>query len=469
MLFPTVEYAVFFLLIFAISWAARQWPYTRKLILLGASYYFYAAWDARFVLLLFEASVINYLIGIWLGSAPEHRRKMILTLGVVFNLVVLGFFKYYGFFLESLNHLFQSAGLARDLPIMDVLLPVGISFFTFQGLSYIVDVYRKEIEPTKSLVDILLYVSFFPQLVAGPIVRAKDFLPQLDREANPGNIRASFAFMLIGLGLFKKVVIAHYIAVELVNPAFESPATYGTLDLLFAAYGYAVQIYCDFSAYSDMAIGFAALLGYEFPKNFNQPYRADSLRDFWHRWHISLSTWLRDYLYIPLGGSKNGALKNYRNLFTTMLLGGLWHGAAWNFILWGTLHGGGLAIEKFFRDQLKFGSLSVVVKFVQIVATFHFVCFTWIFFASENFEMAWEYLGALTNSSVASELVTPFSVTLLAIGLIGQFLPSDLIEDLEIKLEKVPLLAHGAALGAVIVLISALGPGALAPFIYFRF
>jgi alginate O-acetyltransferase complex protein AlgI len=469
MLFPTIQFAIFFLLVFGLSWSLHSRPYSRKFVLLLASYGFYGAWDWRFMLLLFEASAINYLIGLWLQSAPEHRRKLILYLGVAFNLSVLGFFKYFGFFLESMNGLLGNLGFSRDMPIMEILLPVGISFFTFQGISYVVDVYRREIKASKSFIDLLLYISFFPQLVAGPIVRAKDFMPQLERRANPGAIRAHLAFILIALGLFKKIVIAHYLSIELVNPAFESPESYGTLDLVLGAYGYAVQIYCDFSAYSDMAIGFAYLLGFEFPKNFNQPYRADSLRDFWHRWHISLSSWLRDYLYIPLGGSRLGQFKTYRNLFLTMLLGGFWHGAAWNFVFWGVLHGSGLGVEKFFREELSVGGSSVFSKVIKTVITFHFVCLTWIFFASETFTIALEYLSSLTNYSTETQLVSTFSLTLLAVGMLGQFMPSDSIEVLEDRLASIPLVAHGAALGFVLVLISAMSPGALAPFIYFRF
>lgn len=469
MLFPTVEFALFFLAIFAVSWMVKQWPTTRKLVLLGASYYFYAAWDPRFVILLLEASIVNFLLGIWISKSPDPYKKVLLWVGIGLNLVTLGVFKYYGFFMESLNSLFYSAGIERDLPIMEVILPVGISFFTFQGLSYIVDVYRKEIKASRSLIDILLYVSFFPQLVAGPIVRAKEFIPQLERPVDESSIRGIYAFLLIGLGLFKKVVIAHFLAVELVNPAFESPSSYGSIDLIAAIYGYAVQIYCDFSAYSDMAIGFAALLGFHFPKNFNQPYRADSLRDFWHRWHISLSTWLRDYLYIPLGGSKLGSLKTYRNLFLTMLLGGLWHGAAWNFVFWGVLHGSGLGLEKMFREKGPQIKRSFVGRIVKTWLTFHFVCFAWIFFASESFSLAWEYLASMGQKEIPSELVTPFTMTVLSVGFLGQFLPKNLLEQIEQGLSEVPLLVHGAALGCVLVIISALGPGALAPFIYFRF
>ncbi len=363
----------------------------------------------------------------------------------------------------------ETVGFSRDFKIMEVLLPVGISFFTFQGLSYLVDVYRKEIKACQNPLDLLLYISFFPQLVAGPIVRASDFLPQLAKPVDAENIRATRAFILIGLGLFKKVIIAHYLATELVNPVFESPSSYGTLDVLLGVYGYALQIYCDFSAYSDMAIGFALLLGYDFPRNFNQPYRATTLRDFWHRWHISLSTFLRDYLYIPLGGSKKGAVKTYRNLFLTMLLGGLWHGAAWNFVMWGFLHGTFLCIERFASNVFKLDKNFPYGKIFGTILVFHFVCLTWVFFNAENFAVGLEYLAALGNTHIATKLTDGFVGSILLVAAIGQFVPENLIDRIERGGTKLPLFAQAAALAGVLVIIGAIGPGTMAPFIYFRF
>lgn len=470
MLFPTVEFAIFFLLIFALSWATRLFPLTRKLILLGASYFFYAYWDWRFAVLLFETTLVNFLLGLWLdGTAEERRRRWIVAGTVAFNLSILGYFKYWGFFLSELSELLIALGFQRDTKIMEVLLPVGISFFTFQGISYVVDIYRREIRATTAVVDFLLYPAFFPHLVAGPIVRAADILPQLARPADPHNIRASYAFLLIGMGLFKKVVIAHYLAIELVNPIFESPADYGTLDLLFGVYGYAVQIFCDFSAYSDIAIGVAALFGIEFKPNFDQPYRALSLQDFWRRWHISLSSWLRDYLYISLGGSRHGQLKTYRNLFLTMLLGGLWHGAAWNFVLWGFLHGSGLCIERLLREKLGSAPRDLFWRPLRVVCVFHFVGLTWIFFNAESFATAWEYLRSFANVSEAPKMLSAFTLTLLAAGFVGQFLPPDIVQRVERLGARLPLFAQAAALAMVVLVVSSFGPGALAPFIYFRF
>ncbi len=470
MLFPTVEFAIFFLVVYLASWACRSWPLANKLVLLGASYFFYGWWDWRFMLLLFECSVINYVLALWLeAETRERRRKMILSLSIGFNLGVLAYFKYSGFFLSSLNDMLHVFGFERDLKIMEVLLPVGVSFYTFQGISYLMDIYRGDIKAVRSPIDLLLFKSFFPQLVAGPIVRASEFLPQLAKPVDANNIRATRAFLLIALGLFKKVVIAHYLAVELVNPIFESPSTYSTVDLLFGVYGYAVQIYCDFSAYSDIAIGVALLFGYSFPRNFNQPYRSQSLRDFWHRWHMSLSSFLRDYLYKPLGGSRGGRLATYRNLFVTMVLGGLWHGAAWNFVFWGILHGGGLCAERFTKESLGSLSTSPWGKVLRTVLVFHFVCLTWIFFNADSLPVALEYLKALGNGFAGARVVTPFTLTLLAVGFAGQFLPEDLLDRFEEGIARVPLVAQAAALAMAVVTISAFGPGTLAPFIYFKF
>ena len=470
MLFPTVEFALFFLLVFLASWALRRWPLANKALLVVASYVFYGWWDWRFMLLLFECTLINYVLGLALQSTEApRRRKALLVGGVAFNLGVLGFFKYWGFFLSSLATVLETFGWARDMKIMEVVLPVGISFYTFQGLSYLVDLYRGEIQAVVNPLDMLLFKSFFPQLVAGPIVRASEFLPQLAKPADPSAIRASRAFLLIALGLFKKVVLAHYVSVEIVNPVFDQPQAFGSVDLLLAVYGYAVQIYCDFSAYSDIAIGVALLFGFEFPKNFDQPYRAHSLQDFWRRWHMTLSRFLKDYLYIPLGGNRGGRWKTYRNLFLTMVLGGLWHGAAWNFVIWGVLHGVGQCFEKFGREKGWTIPNVGAWRALRIFLVFHFVCLTWIFFNADSFATALDYLAAFTQVGTQPRLLAPFPLTVLAVGALGQFLPAGLPERLELGLGRVPLAAQAALLACAVVVLTAIGPGALAPCIYFKF
>src|SRR6185369_7645890 len=347
MIFPTLDFLLFFAVVFAASWALHGWQSARKVLLVGASFFFYMNWNWKFGFLLAACIVYNWGFGHLIVGAPTPGlKKFYVTVAVALNLITLGFFKYYGFFIESLDQLLRGLGMARELPFMEIVLPVGISFFIFQGISYVVDVYRGELKSAHSLLDVAVFKSFFPQLVAGPIVRAADFMPQLQRPVDPRRIYASMAFLLILWGLFKKAIVANYLATEIVDKAFIDPGAYGTWDLLLASYAYAVQIYCDFSAYSDIAIGVAALLGYHFARNFDQPYRAQSLQDFWRRWHISLSTWLRDYLYVPLGGNRKGPLRTYANLMLTMLLGGLWHGAALKFMFWGFLHGSGLAVER---------------------------------------------------------------------------------------------------------------------------
>lgn len=467
MLFPSVEFALFFFIVFFISWGLKDRLNARKSFLLVASYFFYSFWDWRFVLLLFEASIVNYGLGLWLAKPLEQRRrKALLAIGITFNLVVLGFFKYWGFFISSFCDLLATIGFERELPIWEVILPMGISFFTFQGISYIVDIYRGAVKARTSLLDVLLYISFFPQLVAGPIVRAKDFIPQLEKQPDDHNIKMTYSFILIGIGLFKKVIVAHYISANVVDPIFSTPDSYNTLDILFGMYGYAVQIYCDFSAYSDMAIGLAALLGFHFNANFRQPYRAHSISDFWKRWHISLSQWLRDYLYIPLGGNRCSTTKTYRNLMLTMLLGGLWHGAAWTFVFWGGLHGMALAVTRLIREKNIHFPISHSKK---VFLTFHFVCITWVFFHSATIEGAFQYLGALSNFSLPTIMINPLNVSLMFIGLYGQFIPENSIEKIAEFLEMTPILVQGSFMGLAIVIIAALGPGSMAPFIYFQF
>jgi len=464
-LFPTLNFALFFLAVFALAWALVPWPGLRKLALVLASYGFYAAWDWRFMGLLLLSTTLNWAGG-HLVATPKLAASRRLVLGLVIgaDLALLGLFKYFNFFMESLGTLLATFGAGRDLPFLAVVLPVGISFFTFHGISYVVDLARGDLKRPAGLLDMALYISFFPQLVAGPIVRAAHFLPQMERPADPTRIAATRAFLLIAGGLFKKVIVANTLATQLVDEAFRDPGQLGAIDLALAAYGYALQIYCDFSAYTDIAIGLAALLGYRFPQNFDQPYRADSLRAFWRRWHISLSTWLRDYLYIPLGGSAAGWLR-YRNLLITMLLGGLWHGANWTFVIWGGLHGLWLAGEHALNRAAPGGWRRVAA----VLVTFHFVCLTWVFFRASDLDGALDYLAGFSRLAQPSRLVTPLLLALIGLMLAGQFLPRDRVERAEAIAGRLPLALQGALLGLAIVAIDAMGPSGVAPFIYFQF
>jgi D-alanyl-lipoteichoic acid acyltransferase DltB (MBOAT superfamily) len=466
-LFPTLAFGVFFLFVYFTAWSLDRDNGRRKLFLLLASWFFYAQWDWRFVALLIASAILNWGVAALIARSDESgRRKWLVGLGVACNLLILGFFKYYGFFVEQAGDLLTRFGWERDLPLLQIVLPVGISFFTFQGISYVVDVHRRKTPVAKSLLDVMLLMSFFPHLVAGPIVRASDLLPQFDRAPRLTREMATHGLLLICWGLFKKTVIASELSVRLVDPVFFDPSAYGTLDMMAAVYGYAVQIYCDFSAYSDMAIGIAALLGYSFPRNFDQPYRAKSMQDFWRRWHISLSSWLRDYLYVPLGGGKKGLIRSCLNVFITMLLGGLWHGAAWTFVAWGALHGGVQVVERLGRSVL--GDRKGPPAWLGVLVTFHIVCLGWILFRAETFTMAMEVLAGLGRFEAAT-LVTPFLLTLIVGGLAMHWLPPRAAEGIATWLKPAPSLTMGLLVGAMILLVEAVRPDGVAPFIYFQF
>ena len=467
MLFPTLAFGVFFLFVYFTSWSLDRENGRRKLFLLLASWFFYAQWDWRFVALLIASAVLNWGVAALIARSDEAgRRKLFVGLGVAANLVILGFFKYYGFFVEQAGALLARVGWERDLPLLQIVLPVGISFFTFQGISYVVDVHRGKTPAAKSLLDVMLLLSFFPHLVAGPIVRASDLLPQFDRVPRLTREMATHGLLLIVWGLFKKTVIASELSTRLVDPVFFDPSAYGTLDLIAAVYGYAVQIYCDFSAYSDMAIGIAALLGYSFPRNFDQPYRASSIQAFWRRWHISLSSWLRDYLYVPLGGGKKGLISSCVNVMITMLLGGLWHGAAWTFVAWGALHGSVQVAERLGRAAL--GERRLIPGWLGVLITFHIVCLGWILFRSETFPMALQMLEGLGRWTPVT-MTTPFLVALIVGGLAMHWLPPRAIEGMAERLKTAPSLTLGVLVGIAILLVEAVRPEGVAPFIYFQF
>ncbi|NBB53226.1 MBOAT family protein [Rhizobium sp. CRIBSB] len=467
MLFPTLAFGIFFLFVYFTTWSLDRENGRRKLFLLLASWFFYAQWDWRFVALLILSAVLNWGIGAMIARSDEdRRRKWLVAGGVAANLIVLGFFKYYGFFIEQMADLLMRVGWERDLPLLQIVLPVGISFFTFQGISYVVDVHRRTAEPAKSLLDVMLLMSFFPHLVAGPIVRASDLLPQFDRAPRLTRVMATHGLLLIVWGLFKKTVIASELSVRLVDPVFFDPSAYGALDIAAAVYGYAVQIYCDFSAYSDMAIGIAALLGYSFPRNFDQPYRASSMQSFWRRWHISLSSWLRDYLYVPLGGGKKGLARSCINVFITMLLGGLWHGAAWTFVAWGALHGGVQVVERLGRAVL--GERRILPTVVGVLITFHIVCLGWILFRAETWDLAVAMLQGLGRMQPV-ELVTPLLLALITGGLAMHWLPPRAIEGMAVRLAPAASILLALLIGIAFLLVEAVRPDGVAPFIYFQF
>src|ERR671911_2194550 len=377
-------------------------PSAWRPFILAASYFFYGWVDWRWVLLLVASSVVNTFAAQVIARSPsEQTRKRALIAAVVFDLGLLCVFKYLGFFVSEMDSALDSIGLGSPLPLLQIVLPIGISFFTFQAISYVVDVYRGETRAA-SLVDVAILQAFFPHLVAGPIVRAHELLPQLRTPRDPRTVLAGPAIFLIAGGLLKKTVIADELARRVVDPVYSDPSAHSAAELTLAFYGFAAQIYCDFSGYTDMAIGLALLLGYQLPQNFNKPYLALSLQDFWRRWHITLSRWLRDYLYIPLGGNRKGERETYRNLMITMLLGGFWHGASFTFLFWGGIHGAALSVERWGRTNLKGFRMP---KWLAWLVTFHVVCLAWVFFRSPDLSTAFEMLGQI-GASGPSPLVT---------------------------------------------------------------
>lgn len=469
-LFPTIQFALFFLVVLTVNWLLMPFPRRWKLFMLCASYFFYASWDWRFMGLLAFTTLVDHTVGgaIYRSEAPRTRRWL-LVVGLVVSLGVVFFFKYYGFFASSLINLFRPLGVDIPLPLLQIILPVGISFFTFQSLSYTMDIYRRKLEPVP-LLDFAVFVSFFPHLVAGPIVRGSEFLPQLKERHDPRRIPGAVAFGLIAGGLFKKVVVANTLATSIVDPVFASPQNFSALETLAGIYGYAVQIYADFSGYTDIAIGVALLLGFRFPQNFNRPYIATSLQDFWRRWHMTLSRFLRDYLYIPLGGNRKGTAATYRNLMITMVLGGLWHGAAWTFVLWGGLHGAVLALERWLggRRPVAEDESPGWSTWWRRLLIFHVVCLGWVLFRSDSLGTATSVLTRLGQWGPAPS-VTPAVVVLIVGGIGVQYLPSSLRVSIRSGFARLRPVTMAAVLGSLLLILDSLGPEGVAPFIYFQF
>ena len=463
MVFPSFEFAFFFPVVLALSWLLMPRPHLWKPFILAASYLFYSAASPRYALLLAAVTLANQAGAVLIGRTSEERtRKRIMVVTVVVDLAVLGLFKYYGFFAGEIGAFLDSLGLGMPLPLLTLALPIGLSFITFQAISYVVDVKRRLIEPA-STVDFALYLSFFPHVVAGPIVRAREFIPQLATPRNPRNVAVGAGVVLIAIGLVKKVALADFLAREVVDPVFGVPEAYAAPDVALAAYAYAAQIYCDFSGYTDIAIGVALLMGFVFPQNFNCPYRALSFRDFWRRWHMTLSRFLRDFLYIPLGGNRGGRLQTARNLMITMVLGGLWHGAAWGFVLWGTLHGTCLVIEHQLRGRVR------APAWLRWAIVFNVVVFGWILFRAETLELAVEFLSRLTVAGPAT-LYTPAVVAAVLVVIGFQLLPANLLDRVRFRLAGLPAPSLGLGLAVVVALVGATVPSeGVPPFIYFQF
>ncbi len=468
MLFNSLEFAVFLVLLLGLYFSIPAgYDRARKLLLLFASYLFYGSWNPYFALLLLGSTLLDFNIGLRMAAAPsQSRRRALLLLSLAGNLGVLGFFKYGGFFVDQAYAIAGtfSPGVSAP-PSWDILLPVGISFYTFQTLSYSIDVYRGEQKVCRSFLDFALFVSFFPQLVAGPIVRSREFLPQLEERRLVLPSAVELALVRIGIGLFKKVVLADTLG-EYVDVVFDYPKSFGTPNVLLAVYGYAYQIYFDFSGYSDIAIGLAALFGFHIPENFDRPYLSANPREFWQRWHISLSSWLRDYLYISLGGNRLGAVRTYFNLAVTMLLGGLWHGASWNFVVWGAIHGVWLALHRLLTRGRVVTEDSRTRRIVKQFLTFQMVCLAWVFFRSPDFATAAEIFRRLfvweINIHSSAEIALVCLLVSVAFHLAEAPLP------LRERIRRLPPVIQGFGYAAVLVLVFLFSSGS-ARFIYFQF
>jgi alginate O-acetyltransferase complex protein AlgI len=428
MLFCSAQFTIFFTVVFAVYWAL-PWQRARVWGLLAASFSFYASWNKWLALIICVSTALDFLIARALESSQEQRwRRLLLTVSIVVNLGLLFYFKYANFFLHSVEEALHALGNTRSLPVLKVILPIGISFYTFEAISYTVDVYRRRIKAETNLLHFMLFITFFPHLVAGPIVRARDFLPQVRRTKHWSWARLHLGVQFFLLGFLKKVVIADRMAM-FSDPVFANPQSYGGAAVWLAMFAYALQIYCDFSGYSDMALGTAHMLGYKLAMNFNLPYLAQNVSEFWHRWHISLSSWLRDYVYIPLGGSRAGGdserRRNWltnRNLMVTMTLGGLWHGAAWTFVVWGVMHGLFLVVHRSFRafceqrprlDGLLRTPPGTVLR---VAATFLSVCLAWVFFRATTFTDAMAFVKRLVSWQPGSMMpLTYHSLATLAV------------------------------------------------------
>ncbi len=478
MLFNSFAFALFFPTVLLLYWVLpHRW---QNRMLLAASYLFYGWWDWRFLSLILISTVVDFNLGLRLqrlteagGENVERKRKQVVAASVATNLTILGFFKYFNFFTGSLTAAFQGLGIGMDPMLVNIVLPVGISFYTFQTISYTVDIYRGELTATRSFPEFALFVAFFPQLVAGPIERAKVLLPQILAPRRASRPQMVDGLHLVFWGLFKKVYVADNLA-PYVDSLFALPDPTGWQTMM-AAYGFAFQIYCDFSGYSDIARGCAKLLGMELMLNFAYPYTSLNPAEFWRKWHISLSTWLRDYLYIPLGGNRNGGFMTYRNLSLTMLLGGLWHGATWLFVLWGAYQGALLVVHRLLKDTLRKVPFLADKRpwrpawLLKVVVTFQFVCLGWLIFRGQSVAQIWEMVTSVAalEGPVDWSLVTPllvFVAPLLLVDMVQYTLKRD---DLY-RIPSIPLPVKSAAYAVLSYLLVFHGAVSQS-FIYFQF
>lgn len=486
LLFTQAVFWIFFAIVLLIYSPIRNKLNARHFYLFTVSVLFYYLSSGNFVILLLITTLLTFLFGKLLFGTNK-KRKFILTLSVTINLLFLAYFKYTYFIADLINHifatnikvvdylaLFSNNTFGTQLSIDKIVLPVGISFYTFQAISYLVDIYRKRIARQPSFIDFAFYLSFFPQLVAGPIVRANEFLPQLQKPYSLSEREFSWSLFFILNGLIKKIIISDYISVNFVDRVIEMPQLYSSFENLIAVYGYTLQIYCDFSGYTDIAIALALLLGFRLPQNFNSPYKSRNITDFWRRWHISLSSWLKDYLYISLGGNRKGQLRRYLNLLLTMLIGGLWHGANLRFVIWGGLHGLALIFDKLLHKITKVFDTKAFLRMLTTILTFHFVCFCWIFFRAADMTTALQIIGKLFSSYNLEQIPVIFMsywkpFVLIFAGFAIHFLPSKMKNTLRETFIKTPLILQLLLAVLVAVILYQFKTAGIQAFIYFQF
>ena len=468
--FNSIQYVVFYLLILGASWLLARKPTARIWLLLFASYYFYASNNHWLIVLILVSTQVDYIAGLRIADSDNDTvRRWFLLGSLVCNLGILGFFKYFNFFASSVVDTLAAVGYTASWVDLNITLPVGISFYTFQSMSYTIAVYRGDFEVERSWLRFSFFVAYFPQLVAGPIVRASDFIPQITKRPQLDIEKLEVGMMLIFRGMFKKIVLSDLLAFY-ADAVFDSPEITSSPMAWLGVHAFAFQIYFDFSGYSDVAIGCSKLMGFELPDNFARPYVAVSLRDFWRRWHISLSTWLRDFLYIPLGGGRMPTRAGVcRNVMITMLLGGLWHGAAWNFVIWGMLHGIYLVVERLTGFEFSAQCSSRLRKLIAIVLVYHLVLITWVFFRAPDINTAKLVFQSLF--SFAGPLVHTNGVYLVIAIMVGGWLAQLIgeIRDWKTDWVRFPIWIKGSIYALVILLTTVFGSGAYRPFIYFQF
>ena len=474
MLFTNGTYFVFLIAVFFAYWTVASHARWRVGLIVAASALFYWINAGHALALLVVISAIDFTTTRLMARAGKRRRRLLLAVSLAADIGALCFYKYANFFLESATGAASAIGLPATAPHLNIIAPLGISFFIFQSLAYVIDVYRKDSEPAQHYLDYLAFVAFFPTMVAGPILRARDLLHRLRERVTLTNAVGAQALFLIALGLTKKIAIADYLSANLVERVFDFPERFSPLEVLMAVYGYALQIYSDFSGYSDIAIGSALLLGFRLPANFNAPYRATSLPEFWRRWHISFSMWLRDYVFFSIAGRRaRSSHLLYGGLVVTMLVGGLWHGPTWTFVIWGLLHGAGLVVVRLWeKARRRLGFAAGESRWPRLVAgllTFHFVCFAWLFFRAESVAAAFGVLKQLAALSLDTANLAAPVVGILAVGFAAHFLPERLWHSSQTLFARMPAVAQASLLFALAIGLYFVASSDFVPFIYSRF